>query len=75
MAIEDFFDAMDDHCAPSKNPLSKGGLGSACFSWSAKGCGFGEFLFYNEETDGEVNCTAIMNTWIKNLLRKCCVKW
>lgn len=63
MSLKAFFDSFDDSCEPHRN---------ASFSWSAKGCGFGQMTFYIDEADGYVHCAneIMSRAFLKDMLCK-----
>lgn len=68
MTIQAFLDSMEDSCCPVVYTEEGIESSSATFAWSAKGIGFGSFVFY--EKDGELRCEneCMGKEFIKKLL-------
>lgn len=47
MGIKETLDKIEDSCEPFRR---------ITFNWTAKGKGFGQLVFYVDETDGKVHC-------------------
>jgi len=63
MSLKNFFESFNDSCEP---------LRTTTFSWSKKGCGFGQMYFYLDKEDGYVHCgNEIMSRqFLKDMLCK-----
>lgn len=63
MSMKKFFDGFEDSCVPHNHVV---------FSWSSKGCGFGQASFWFDKTDGYVHCgNEIMSRqFLKEMLCK-----
>ncbi len=61
MSLHEMFEKLDDACVPN---------GGSQFQWTAKGVGFGEFYFYEE--DGKIKCSNELmgKEFIKRMLCK-----
>lgn len=76
MAIQDFFNSMENSCHPvTYSDEEEMDDGQVLFSWSAKGVGFGQLYFYFKEEDGTpmLHCDneGMSKEFIKKML--CCM--